>query len=49
MGQDGGGPHRGGEKREAGGRRSAQQALPADLLRWLRRGQASHEQVLRKY
>lgn len=49
MGQDGGGHQRGGEEREAGGRRSAQQALSADLLRRFRRGQASHEQVFCKY
>ncbi|XP_062284654.1 protein SGT1 homolog isoform X3 [Scomber scombrus] len=45
MGQGGGGHQRGGEEREAGGRRCAQQALPADLQRRLGRGQASHEQV----
>lgn len=45
MGQDGGRHQRGGEEREAGGRRCAQQALPADLHGRLGRGQASHEQV----
>lgn len=49
VGQDGGGNPRGGEKREAGGRRGPQPPLPADLQRRLRRSQESHEQVLREY